>query len=167
MLLMYPTNENRLFPGLPSYTCCASAKIAGDVKHPQLGGRVEFFQTPKGVLVAARIHGLPDVPGKCGQNIFGFHIHAGDSCTGTDADPFADSKSHYNPNDCPHPSHAGDLPPLFGVKGEALMIFLTGRFTVKEIIGKTIIIHADPDDFTTQPSGNAGQKIACGVIVGN
>ncbi len=40
------------------------------------------------------------------------------------------------------------------------------KFTIDEIIGKTVIIHAKPDDFITQPSGNAGEKIACGVISG-
>lgn len=41
----------------------------------------------------------------------------------------------------------------------------TDRFYVDEIIGKTVIVHEDPDDFHTQPSGNAGKKIACGVIL--
>lgn len=77
---------------------------------------------------------------------------------------FPHSGSHYNPNDCPHPYHAGDLPPLFGANGFAFSVFLTDRFTVHEIIGKTVIVHASPDDFQTQPSGNAGEKIACGEI---
>jgi len=45
------------------------------------------------------------------------------------------------------------------------MSVLTDKFTVEEIIGKTIIIHNMPDDFTSQPAGNAGQKIACGIIM--
>lgn len=49
-------------------------------------------------------------------------------------------------------------------EGYALSIFLTNRFRVEEIIGRTIVIHASPDDFKTQPAGNAGEKIACGVI---
>ena len=72
--------------------------------------------------------------------------------------------THYNPKDCPHPYHAGDMPPLFGNNGEAFMAFMTDRFTVEEIIGKTVIIHSNPDDFTTQPGGNSGEKIACGKI---
>ena len=56
------------------------------------------------------------------------------------------------------------MPPLFGCNGAAFSVFLTDRITVNEIIGKTVIIHSDPDDFTSQPSGNAGTKIACGVI---
>jgi Cu-Zn family superoxide dismutase len=81
------------------------------------------------------------------------------------SDPFPSSGTHYNPNNCPHPYHAGDMPPLFGANGYAFLTFVTSRFTVNEIIGKTIIIHSMPDDFTTNPSGNSGEKIACGVIV--
>ena len=47
------------------------------------------------------------------------------------------------------------------------MIFLTDRFTIDEIINRTIVIHDMPDDFITQPSGNSGNKIACGIIVNN
>lgn len=72
--------------------------------------------------------------------------------------------AHYNPAHCMHPYHAGDLPPLFGNQGMAVSMVLTSRFTVREIIGKVMIIHDQPDDFTTQPAGSAGQKIACGVI---
>lgn len=51
------------------------------------------------------------------------------------------------------------MPPLFGADGEALLIFLTDRFRVRDIVGRTVIIHAMPDDFTTQPSGNSGAKM--------
>ena len=44
------------------------------------------------------------------------------------------------------------------------MTFLTDRFKLKDVIGKAIIIHSMPDDFTSQPSGNSGEKIACGII---
>ena len=79
-------------------------------------------------------------------------------------DPLANAMSHYNPDGCVHPYHAGDLPPLFGNDGLALSLFLTNRFSVDEVIGRTVIIHDHPDDFVTQPSGNSGAKIACGVI---
>ncbi|MBP3369234.1 MAG: superoxide dismutase family protein, partial [Clostridia bacterium] len=46
----------------------------------------------------------------------------------------------------------------------AFLAFVTDRFTVSEVVSKTVVIHDRPDDFTTQPSGNAGNKIACGVI---
>lgn len=78
---------------------------------------------------------------------------------------FPNAGTHYNPFECPHPYHAGDMPPLFGANGYAFLTFVTSRFTVNDIVGKTIIVHSEPDDFSTQPSGNAGEKIACGVIV--
>lgn len=56
------------------------------------------------------------------------------------------------------------MPPLFGSSGYAYLAFFTNRFTVPEILGRTVVIHDIPDDFTTQPAGNAGMKIACGVI---
>ena len=48
--------------------------------------------------------------------------------------------------------------------GKADMAVLTDRFRVDEIIGRTVVLHRNPDDFQTQPSGNAGIKIACGII---
>ena len=79
-------------------------------------------------------------------------------------DEFADVGMHYNPTNCPHPFHIGDLPPLLENNGYAYMSVLINKFKIKDILGKTIIIHDKPDDFTTQPSGNPGTKIACGVI---
>lgn len=63
-----------------------------------------------------------------------------------------------------HPNHAGDLPPLLSAGGYAKMTVLTGRFRVDEIVGRTLVIHNGVDDFTGQPSGNSGKKIACGII---
>ena len=80
-------------------------------------------------------------------------------------DPFAGAMTHDNPENCAHPAHAGDLPPLFGNNGRAAAAVLTDRFTVREILGKTVIVHANRDDFTTRPSGDAGTKIACGEIM--
>lgn len=142
----------------------AAAFIAGSEKYPDIHGRVLFYQLRRGVVVHAEMTDLPKRSEKCGSPVFAFHIHSGESCTGNTDDAFADVGTHYNPDDCLHPHHAGDLPPLFGVDGRALSVCLTDRFTVPEIVGRTVIIHSHPDDFTTQPSGNAGEKIACGVI---
>lgn len=139
------------------------ARIRGSEAYPDIRGIVSFRQTPYGVMVTAEVFGLP-YEDKCNSGIFAFHIHSGTSCTGNEKDPFADAGGHYNPGECPHPYHAGDLPPLFGNKGYAYMSVLTDRFTVKEVIGRTVIIHKNPDDFTTQPAGNSGEKIACGLI---
>lgn len=139
----------------------ASAKIRGDGDYPCISGTVKLYQTRLGVIVYSEVRGLPD---SCHNHIFGFHIHEGNSCTGTMDDPFSGAMTHYNPNNCTHPYHAGDLPPLFGNGGLAISLFLTDRFGVNEVIGRTVIIHDHPDDFTTQPAGNSGTKIACGVI---
>lgn len=142
----------------------AFAKLKGSEDHQQLSGLVSFYQTGAGVIVCSEIIGLPKSENSCGGQIFAFHIHGGNECTGNADDPFANAGTHFDPDGCAHPYHAGDMPPLFGCNGLALSVFLTDRFCVREVIGKTVIIHDKPDDFTTQPSGNAGKKIACAVI---
>ena len=159
-------SENTL-KGFASRLCCrpdAEARIKGSSKHPDIRGYVRFYRTPKGVLVAAEIINLPDKGRPAGSGVFGLHIHGGSCCTGNTDDPFADAGMHYNPDKLAHPYHAGDLPPLFSGCGYALSIFLAYRFSLDEVIGRTVIIHAQPDDFTTQPSGNSGEKLACGRI---
>lgn len=155
-------NTNAILRGLPD----AVATIRGNSEYPEINGNVKFYQTAKGVITLAEIFGLPVSEEKCGNDIFAFHIHSGASCAGNAGDEFADAGTHYNPTECPHPYHAGDMPPLFSAGGTAFLAFLSDRFTADEIVGKTVIIHDMPDDFTTQPSGNAGNKIACGEIVG-
>lgn len=58
------------------------------------------------------------------------------------------------------------MPPLFSNRGYAWQGFYTDRFTPWEVMGRSVIIHAKRDDFTTQPSGDAGDRIGCGVIRG-
>ena len=136
----------------------AVAQIRGGEKVPQLSGCIRFYQQKGCVLIVAEIFGLPR---ESETGFFGFHIHQGESCSGTD---FSETGSHYNPVDQIHPKHTGDLPPLMGCRGNAYLAVKTNRFTVRDIIGKTVVIHSDPDDFHTQPAGNAGKKIACGMI---
>lgn len=133
----------------------AAAWIYGRTDNRILRGRIQFFQESGGVLVKTDLSGLP------AEGFFGFHIHKGEACTGTD---FSDTLGHYDPTNRPHPDHAGDLPPLLSAGGRAFMTVLTNRFTVREIIGKTVVIHNMPDDFRSQPAGDSGMKIACGVI---
>ncbi len=137
----------------------AMAWLKGSPEYPFIRGRVSFIQKPEGVAVTARVHNLPQ-----GSGFLAFHIHEGGFCTGTAEDPFADTLGHYNPSAQFHPNHAGDMPPLIVNGTNAYLSFITGSFTVSEIIGKTVVVHSMPDDFKTQPSGGAGEKIACGVI---
>ena len=143
----------------------AKANIKGSKEYPNITGTVSFKETKDGVILTANIEGLPHSHSSCNGRFFGFHIHNGISCTGNADDEFANSGTHYNPTNCSHPFHAGDLPPLIENDGYAFMSVLINKFKLKDIIGKVIIIHDMPDDFTTQPSGNSGKKIACGKIL--
>lgn len=143
----------------------AEAVVQGGKDNRNLRGRVTFYPVLEGVLVAAEVYGLPVSEGPCPGRVFGFHIHDGKSCTGNSKDQFADTDGHYNPTGCPHPYHAGDMPPLFGDgRGYAWMSFYSKRLVLDDILGRTVVIHSDPDDFKTQPAGNSGMKIACGII---
>lgn len=142
----------------------AVARIKGSAEYPEIEGEVLFYSQKEGTLVMADIDGLPRSQGMCGSEIFGFHIHEGGCCTGNAEDPFSNAGGHYNPKDCPHPGHAGDLPPLFGNNGHACLAMISGRFRVDDVVGRTMIIHEKPDDFATQSSGNSGKKMACGII---
>ena len=134
----------------------AVALIRGGSDFPDLWGEVRFYQKTKGVWVVAHIYGLPKNAG-----FLGFHIHKGSHCAGAD---FAETDGHFDPKGVKHPDHAGDLPPLLSYGGEAYQAVLTGRFRVADVLGRTVVIHQNPDDFYSQPSGNAGRRIACGEI---
>ncbi len=135
----------------------AVATIKGGNQAPNLCGQIKFYQMKNHVLISVNIKGLPE----SNTGFFGFHIHEGGSCAGNN---FSDTGNHYNPTDAPHPSHAGDLPALMLCNSGACQTVATDRFHLADIIGKTVVIHSAPDDFHTQPAGNAGAKIACGVI---
>src|SRR5687768_7454211 len=102
----------------------------------------------------------------------GFHIHEAGDCSSGDG---MSTKGHFNPHGKPHgnPSsperHAGDLPSLkVGKDGRAKIDVTVDAISIGkgpgDIVGRGLIIHAQPDDYTTQPTGNAGARIACGVI---
>ncbi len=120
----------------------------------RIRGCIRFFPQYPGVMVTAEIFGLSD-------GFHGFHIHTGGSCCGEN---FSDTLGHFDPQGRKHPEHAGDLPPLLSCNARAYMAVLTDRFELSDIIGRTVVIHSQRDDFTTQPAGDSGRKIACGVI---
>lgn len=131
----------------------AVAMISGNADYPRLKGTVSFYEMYNGTFVVANVNNLPK-----GGTFHGFHIHAGESCT------MMQEGGHYNPTNQSHPQHVGDMPPLLANDGMAFSAFYTDRFYPEDIVGKVVIIHANPDDFKTQPSGNAGPIIACGTI---
>lgn len=136
--------------------------------HPAITGTVSFRDGVGGTWVTVHVDGLPPYqPGDPPIGPHGFHIHEGTSCeVGDPTNPFQAAGGHFNPDQQPHGNHAGDFPVLFSRSGKARMTFFTNRFTTADIIGRTVIIHLNPDDFRTQPAGDSGIRIACGVIVG-
>jgi Cu-Zn family superoxide dismutase len=144
----------------------AAATMVGTKDHESVKGTVTFEVKDGNVVVTANISGL--TPGD-----HGFHIHEKGDCTAPDA---ASAGGHFNPSGHKHGSpdasehHEGDLGNLTaGTDGIAnKTITLTdvtiGDGTAKDIVGKGFIIHDKADDFTTQPTGNAGARVACGVI---
>ena len=123
----------------------ATASITGSKKAKNLRGRVAFYDIGNAVLVSTSLSGIPYRNGYCQYPVLGLHIHQGR----------------------PHPNHAGDLPPVFVNEGMAWSAVILTKFTIKEILGRVVILHSMPDDFHSQPSGNSGEKIACGIIPRN
>lgn len=139
----------------------AAAWVTGNTANPRLSGLVKFYQTTYGgVLVEAEIFNLPNIETQGSSNFYAFHIHEFGNCS----DNFQKAGGHFNPTNAAHPNHAGDMPPLMGNQGYAWTTFYDKRFTIDEIIGKSVIIHAGRDDFTSQPSGDSGPMIGCGEI---
>lgn len=131
----------------------AGAKISGSLAYPKVTGEVLLYEVYGGTLVVASIKNLPSESG-----FHGFHIHDGSSCKSMS------EGGHYNPDNQMHPQHVGDMPPLLANDGVAFSAFYTNRFYPEDVVGKVVVIHANSDDFTSQPSGNPGSIIACGEI---
>lgn len=142
----------------------AYAKIKGGPLAPKLRGIALLYQLCDGVYIEVYVCGIPIFDCHC-SSFHGFHIHEFGNCiVGDPKNPFQAAGGHWNPTDQPHPYHAGDLPPLLSNNGKALMSVVTDRFKLRDAIGRSFIIHRDDDDFTTQPTGNSGPRLACGVI---
>ncbi len=131
-------------------------------------GTVQLIQTPHGVLLKMALKGV--APGE-----HAFHVHAVGKCEA----PFTSAGGHFNPASKKHGmeaaegAHAGDMPNLFIPANGELRIDVANHMislikgqpnSVFDADGSAIIIHAGPDDYKTDPTGNAGDRIACGVI---
>ena len=139
----------------------AMAWVTGSTLAPQLSGLVKFYETPYGgVLVEAEFFGLPNVTIHGSSQFYAMHIHENGDCS----DHFMNAGDHYNPTQMLHPQHSGDALPLLANQGYAWLAFYDKRFTIPEIIGRSVIIHQNPDDFVSQPAGNSGARIGCGII---
>lgn len=132
-------------------------------------GQAELVQTPHGVLVKLSLKGA--VPGD-----HAFHVHAVGKCE----PPFASAGGHFNPGGKKHGieaaegAHAGDMPNLHVPASGELVIEIENPMislvkglpnSVFDADGSALVIHAAADDYKTDPTGNAGDRIACGVIV--
>lgn len=147
----------------------AIAYITGGPIAPDIRGSIVFTQVHGGTEVFVEVNGLPSYKSAQNSNSqvgpFGFHIHENGVCEiGNNAEPFTSAGGHWNPTNQPHGNHAGDFPVLFSNNGYARMTFFTNKFSVPQVIGKSVIIHESPDDYKTQPAGAAGRRLACGVI---
>jgi Cu-Zn family superoxide dismutase len=129
-------------------------------------GTVRFEQHGPHLMVVARVTGL-----KPNQE-HGFHVHEKGDCTSPDA---MSAGGHFNPGGKPHGQHgsserhAGDLPNLRAdAAGVAEARFQVDGLTIgsgtADIVGRSVVVHAGPDDYRSQPAGNSGPRIACAVI---
>jgi superoxide dismutase, Cu-Zn family len=139
------------------------------VLHPTAGnkvsGMVTFTEVADGVQVRAEISGL--TPGT-----HGFHVHEFGDCSGADANS---AGAHFNPTNKPHAGpdaaerHVGDMGNVQAdASGKAKLDYVDHDISLrkdpKSVIGRSVIVHAQRDDLKSQPSGDAGARVACGVI---
>ncbi|HEX2541912.1 MAG TPA: superoxide dismutase family protein [Caldimonas sp.] len=152
---------------------CASSSAPGPyvvatlqpTRDSSTAGTVWFVQSGTDLQVMGRVSGL-----KPNQE-HGFHVHEKGDCSSPDA---MSAGGHFNPTGKPHgpptgERHAGDLPALKAdAAGRAVFRFrIPGNVLGSgpaDFGAKAVIVHAMPDDYTTQPTGNSGGRIACGVI---
>jgi len=146
--------------GSPQNAICVLYGTAGS----DVTGIVTFTKTSTGVLVEADVRSL--TPGK-----HGFHIHEFGDCSAPDG---TSAGGHFNPGHMKHGGpndavrHEGDLGNLDADEtGRARLSFLDPTLSLSgshTIIGYSVIVHAQEDDLVSQPTGNAGARVACGVI---
>jgi Cu-Zn family superoxide dismutase len=130
-------------------------------------GSLALTGTPQGVHITGAIQGLkPDAE-------FGFHIHEKGDCTAPDG---SSAGGHFNPTQSQHGNptapahHAGDMPNVKSNDEGVAQVDVTAAGTSlhgdpgTDVMGKAIVVHESADDYTTQPSGNSGKRVACGVI---
>ena len=129
-----------------------------------VSGKVSFSETGGRLRVEAMVSGL--TPGE-----HGFHVHEAGDCSAPDA---SSAKGHFNPVSKSHghyaseEHHGGDMPNLVAnAQGEAKYSAELKGLTLNGpngVVGRSVVIHADPDDYKSQPAGNSGKRVACGVI---
>lgn len=167
-------NQARLFGvllGTAMLAACQSMPPAGGVQArlesrsgSNVSGTVSFAQSGDAIVVTASISGLkPNAE-------HGFHIHEKGDCSAPDA---SSAGGHFNPAASAHghrgaAHHEGDMPNIKadGAGDARYEARLEGAKVsdAQGIVGRSVVVHRDPDDYKTQPAGNSGPRIACGLI---
>jgi Cu-Zn family superoxide dismutase len=169
----------QLFPtlfGIAILAACQSSPMQPAAKQARatlesksgstVAGTVDFTERGDKVIVTTRVSGLQP------NTVHGFHVHEKGDCSAPDA---MSAGGHFNPDSKPHAGpmdsmhHAGDMGNLTSDgNGEANVSIEMDTIRVDDsqhgILNRAVVIHANPDDFKTQPTGNSGGRVACGVI---
>lgn len=145
----------------------ASADVAGLGDNTGVDGSITFEQASGGVRVSGSVTGLE--PG----SVHGFHLHVNGDCSSADG---MSAGGHWNPSQTMHgapssaTSHLGDLGNIEADSQGVAEVSITkagmtlGDSAATDVIGRAVIVHAAPDDLMTDPTGNAGARIGCGVV---
>lgn len=163
-LLLTSTSAQLKHEGAHQTEVTKAIAVVSPTKDQKAFGIVTFTLVENGVRVIGEFSGL--TPGK-----HGFHIHEFGDCSAPDG---TSAGGHYNPSSMPHsmPSshkrHMGDMGNIeAGADGTAFLDYVDAVISLNgehSIIGRGVIVHENPDDLTTQPTGAAGARIACGVV---
>ena len=167
LLALAPGAAAAQVPTQPTSTPNSARAVLVNGKGETIGSAT-LIQTPNGVLVTAEAANLPLGP-------HGFHIHEVGRCDASGG--FESAGGHYNPTGGPHGymvengPHAGDMPnQTVGADGKLRAevfnpnVSFSGKNTLFDGDGSALLVHATADDYRSQDSGNAGGRIACGVI---
>lgn len=163
-----PAASDTTAPVMPATPDVSSATVnLASASGSLVSGTLQITPMGDGVHLTGEIGGLE--PG----TFHGFHVHENGDCSAADA---SSAGGHFNPTDMPHgrretpTHHAGDMDNIIaneqGVAQVNLHLdgLMLGGGGPRDILGRALIVHADPDDYTSQPSGSAGARVACGVI---
>jgi Cu-Zn family superoxide dismutase len=155
-------------PPLPvSGTVQQAQAVLAPASGSLVSGKLSLVAAPGGVRITGTLGGLQP------SRAFAFHVHERGDCSAADA---SSAGGHFNPLGAPHgransgPHHAGDMDNLMATADGTAQVdvllhgVVLGGGAANDIVGRALVAHADPDDYRSQPAGNAGARVACGVI---